>query len=203
MFILTHYFIFVILAVFLLLQYNTDSLWNLHYFAKIYSYSEQNAQHFVTPLNSCKNIKRKVYTMNTAVEKSILLKNLQESVSVAEYRQLQLDAVPHISKYNRRTILELMARENAPEGEVPSEKVDALRITLENYLGIYLADQKESWKWIILPCLYLCFICGRPLHPQEVVHYTETTENGNPIYRCPMREEGVRSVCRFCVCKKS
>lgn len=136
------------------------------------------------------------------VKKSSLLKRLQESVSTTEQRQLQMDAIPHISKYNRQTILELLSRTDTPEGEVPSEKVAALQTTLENYLGIYLSDQKESWKWIILPCLYLCFICGRPLHPQEVVHYIKTTENGIPIYRCPMREEGVRSVCRFCVCKK-
>lgn len=141
--------------------------------------------------------------MHAAIEKSVLLKKLQESVQAEEYRQLLLDTVPHISKYNRQTILELMARKDAPEGAVPSEKVEALCITLKNYLGIYLPDRKESWKWILLPCLYLCFICGKPLHPQEVVHYTEALENGKRIYRCPMREEGVRSVCRFCVCRSA
>lgn len=141
--------------------------------------------------------------MSTVIKKSVLLKRLQKSVSAAEYRQLMLDAIPHISKFNRRTILELMARKDAPEGAVPSKKVDALRITLENYLRIYLPDRKESWKWIILPCLYLCFICDRPLHPQEVVHYREALESGKQVYRCPMREEGVRSVCRFCVCRSA
>ena len=136
------------------------------------------------------------------MKKSVLLKNLQESVSASEYRELLSDTVPHISNYNRQTILELMTRTAAPEGEIPDEKAAALRITLENYLGIYLADQKDSWKWIILPCLYLCFICSKPLHPQEIVHYTEASENGKTVYRCPMREEGIRSVCRFCVCER-
>ena len=136
------------------------------------------------------------------MKKSILLKNLQEAVSASEYHQLLQNTIPHISKYNRQTILELMNRSEAPEGEFSSKKADALRITLENYLGIYLPDQKGSWKWIILPCLYLCFICGKPLHPQEVVHYTEARENEKTVYRCPMRQEGVRSVCRFCVCEK-
>lgn len=137
------------------------------------------------------------------MKKSDLLKKLQESVSAEEYHQLLQNTVLHISKYNRQTILELMTRADTPEGEISSEKADALRITLENYLGIYLADQRGSWKWIILPCLYLCFICGKPLHPQEVVHYTETVENGKTVYRCPMREEGIRSVCRFCTCERA
>ena len=46
------------------------------------------------------------------MKKSTLLKKLQEAVSAPEYRQLLSDTVPHISEYNRQTILELIDRKS-------------------------------------------------------------------------------------------
>lgn len=90
----------------------------------------------------------------------------------------------------------------APEGEVSSDQIAALKNTLKAYLGTYMADHPESWKWIILPCIYLCFVCLLPLHPQEAVHYTTKQEEDTTLYFCPMREDVPGSVCHFCVCRK-
>ena len=112
------------------------------------------------------------------------------------------NTIPHISQHNRRTMLEILAKTNAPEGEVSSAQVAALKNTLETYLGTYMADHPKSWKWIILPCVYLCFVCQLPLHPQEAVHYTAVQKNDTTLYFCPMREDVEGSVCHFCVCRK-
>lgn len=101
------------------------------------------------------------------MKKSVLLNQLKEAVSREEYEKLMTDTISDISQYNRRTMLEIMDSTEAPEGEVSSDQIAALKNTLKAYLGTYMADHPESWKWIILPCIYLCFVCLLPLHPQE------------------------------------
>ena len=92
------------------------------------------------------------------MKKSVLLNQLKEAVSREEYEKLMTDTISDISQYNRRTMLEIMDSTEAPEGEVSSDQIAALKNTLKAYLGTYMADHPESWKWIILPCIYLCFV---------------------------------------------
>ena len=137
------------------------------------------------------------------MKKSVLLNQLKEAVSREEYEKLMTDTISDISQYNRRTMLEIMDSTEAPEGEVSSDQIAALKNTLKAYLETYMADHPESWKWIILPCIYLCFVCQLPLHPQEAVHYTTIQKDNTTLYFCPMREDGEGSVCHFCVCRKA
>lgn len=96
------------------------------------------------------------------MKKSVLLNQLKEAVSREEYEKLMTDTISDISQYNRRTMLEIMDSTEAPEGEVSSDQIAALKNTLKAYLGTYMANHPESWKWIILPCIYLCFVCLLP-----------------------------------------
>ena len=108
----------------------------------------------------------------------------------------------HISEFNRTVILEMLQNESLAQEEISEEKIIALKSTLENYLQIYLPDQKEAWKWIILSCIYRCFICHKPLHPQEMVHYVVSSENNKSIYCCPAKSEEGGTACAFCICQK-
>ena len=112
----------------------------------------------------------------------ILLHTLQKAVSEDEIFKLSNHILPHISEFNRSVILEMLQTKSLMREEISEEKVDALKNTLENYLQIYLSDQKDAWKWIILSCIYLCFICHRPLHSQEMAHYVISFQNNKPIY---------------------
>lgn len=134
---------------------------------------------------------------------STLLEQLKAAITAEEYENLTNNTITHISQYNRRTTLEIIDRTDILEGEVHSDQVAALKNTLEAYLGTYMTDHPESWKWIILPCIYLCFVCQLPLHPQEAVHYTTIQKDNTTLYFCPMREDGEGSVCHFCVCRKA
>ena len=46
-------------------------------------------------------------------------------------------------------------------------------------------------------CLALTFIKEVPMHPQEIVGYTETIEDGVKRYHCPAKGDSV--ICRYCV----
>lgn len=135
------------------------------------------------------------------MKKEELFMELKNAVKEKEHRLLTEDEMPHISAHNRSVMLEILDSTEQWEGEVSAELVRELKDTLEAYLGIYMAEQKESWKWIILSCVYLSFLRQIPLHAQESVHYMVREENGAPAYYCPMREEAAGSVCLFCVCK--
>ena len=130
-----------------------------------------------------------------------LLKRLQTEVSMEEYHALQCSSVSWMSEHNRKTMLEMMARTECPEDAVDETSVCALRDILEEYLGRYLSDKKENWKWIILSCIYLCFICKRPLHGQESVKYTVQVKDGATVYYCPMKSREAGTACSFCVCQ--
>ena len=135
------------------------------------------------------------------MEKSVLLKKLKEEISEDEYKKLSVQDISHISEHNRKTILEMMECTEAAGGEISEERVETLKRILEDYLSIYLADRREDWKWIIISCLYLCFICSRPLHAQEAVHYTTTVRNNQTVYHCPLRSEEADTACSFCICE--
>lgn len=135
------------------------------------------------------------------MKKRELLQKLQQEISGEERQMLLENRISHISQYNRRILLDIMSTNKFPEGEASLEQIVSLKNALESYLGVYMADTKESWKWIILPCIYRRFICSLPLHPQEIVHYVVKTENHVPVYFCPMKEETDGCVCSFCVCR--
>lgn len=133
--------------------------------------------------------------------KNMLLQKLKDSVSASEYAALTENTLPHINEHNRHTLLKMMASTSADETDVSDTRIKSLENILENYLGIYLSEDPSSWKWIILSCIYLSFICNLPLHPRERVHYTETCINGKIIYRCPLKSKEANTACSFCVCQ--
>lgn len=133
--------------------------------------------------------------------KNALLKKLKTAISASEYTALTENTLPHISEHNRTTLLEMMAATSSDETDISISKAESLKNTLENYLSIYLPEDKTCWKWIILSCVYLCFICGRSLHSRESTHYTETLVNGKTIYHCPCKSTEKGTACSFCICK--
>ena len=137
------------------------------------------------------------------MENNRLLQILQRTVSEDEIDKLSAHTLPHISEFNRSVILEMLQDKLLAQEEISEEKVTALKNTLENYLQSYLPDQKEVWKWIILSCVYLCFICHKPLHPQEMVHYIISQDNNQTIYYCPMTSVKADTACVFCICWKT
>lgn len=132
--------------------------------------------------------------------KNTLLKKLQSSISAGEYTALTENTLPRICEHNRTTLLEMMTSTSSDEIDISISKVESLKTILENYLSIYLPEDKTCWKWIILASIYLCFICNRPLHSRESVHYTETSSNGEIIYQCPYKAKEEGTACSFCVC---
>ena len=137
------------------------------------------------------------------MENNRLLQILQRTVSEDEIDKLSAHTLPHISEFNRSVILEMLQDKLLAQEEISEEKVTALKNTLENYLQSYLPDQKEVWKWIILSCVYLCFICHKPLHPQEMVHYIISQDNNQTIYYCPMKSVKADTAYVFCICRKT
>ena len=131
-----------------------------------------------------------------------LLQTLQKTISEDEIFKLSNHTLPHISEFNRSVILEMLQNMSLTQEELSEEKITALKNTLENYLLIYLPDRKDAWKWIILSCVYLCFICHKPLHSQEMVHYIISQDNNQTIYYCPMKSEKCDTACIFCICRK-
>lgn len=134
--------------------------------------------------------------------KNILLEKLKKSISADEYTALTENTLSHISEHNRNTLLEMMAATSSDETNVSPSKIESLKTTLEDYLSIYLPEDRSCWKWIILSCIYLCFICSRPLHSRESVHYTEALVNGENVYYCPYKSTEEGTACSFCICKK-
>lgn len=135
------------------------------------------------------------------MKKTELLKRLKTEVTMEEYHVLRCSSVPWMSEYNRKTMMEMMVRAECPEDEVDETRVCALRDILEDYLGIYLSDKKENWKWIILSCICLCFICKRPLHGKESVKYTVQVKDGAAVDYCSMKAREAGTACSFCVCQ--
>ena len=129
-----------------------------------------------------------------------LLDSLVQAVSAGERRKLMDNTGIVISAFNRRTLLEMLRLRIEDDGEVDPQAVAALRECLEGFLAQHLPEKPEAWKWIILSCIYLRFIAGRPLHPQEAVHYRAVRRRGVIRYLCPERTTEPGSVCLFCVC---
>lgn len=131
-----------------------------------------------------------------------VLQRLKNAVSEEEYQKLSDHTLPHINEFNRSTILEMLEHTSVSEEDIPEERICALRDILKQYLKTYLPEQKNAWKWIILSCIYLGFLCHRPLHPQNMVRYSVVHEDGEQVYYCPAKAEEKNTACSFCVCRK-
>ena len=137
------------------------------------------------------------------MKSSTVLYALQQSVSTDEYHKLSDHTLPHISDFNRQMILDMLQLTSLPEEDIAQEKITALKNTLEEYLRVYLSDQEDAWKWIILSCIYRCFICHKPLHAQEMAHYVITYQHNVPVYYCPLKSTEGTTACSFCICQKA
>ena len=133
--------------------------------------------------------------------KTALLHKLKQEINNEEYSLLLENQVPNISKFNRQLLLDMMHMSFASEGEASDDQVEALRSALVSYLGVYMADAESGWKWIILTCIFLRFVCEKPLHPHDAVKYITKTVDDHTHYFCPAKDETIGSVCLFCVCK--
>ncbi len=131
-----------------------------------------------------------------------LLNYLRNQISKDEESCLESGEGLIISDFNRGVMLEMLDYETSDDIEVDRYAVDDLKRTLDEYLSQYLSDKPEAWKWIFLSCAFLSFIKRMPMHPMERTQIEVVEENGRKIYKCPYREEGSKSTCRFCVCVK-
>ncbi len=133
--------------------------------------------------------------------KNELLQKLQHCISVSEKQALMdLDSNLLIGKYNRQSMLELLATENAGDQNIEESRVKLLQDSLQAYLNQYM-DQKEGHKWVILACIYNAFILEIPLHPIEVTKVKTVQKDNHTQYYCPCRDTSEGSLCHFCVCR--
>ena len=51
--------------------------------------------------------------------------------------------------------------------------VRELEDSLNAFLCMYMDDHREAHKWIVLSCLELTFVEGRPMHPQKKAGWKE------------------------------
>ena len=69
--------------------------------------------------------------------------------------------------------------------------------SLNAFLCMYMDDHREAHKWIVLSCLELTFVEGRPMHPQKKAGWKEIDGH----YYCPSMEKG-SVVCTYCACEE-
>ena len=114
-----------------------------------------------------------------------------EQISPEERRALLDNTIPHLSQFNRATILRMMDE----DPDVDGGRVRPLLNALQDYLNRYMSETPAAHKWIILPCIYLTFVLREPMHPQQIVGW----EKKDGVYICPARDE--TGICRWCVCE--
>lgn len=137
-----------------------------------------------------------------AFTKSKLFRELQQSVTAAEWDALERDTGLSVSKFNRSVLLG-WKNEKIQDGlEIPEDQVFGLHTVLREHLETYMGDNPGGWKWVILSCIYLAFIAERPMHPVEVLGIREVTEDGKTVYECPEKSSGKNTACRYCVCRR-
>lgn len=126
------------------------------------------------------------------------LKQLKDGITPAERAALESGGEGLvISRYNRATLLRLLAMEDSPaEPRVDPASLEAMTAALGDYLNRFLPDQPEAHKWILLSCVFLAFVVREPLHPREIVQWEARQDR----YLCPLRDLSPLSLCRWCVC---
>lgn len=108
------------------------------------------------------------------------------------------DPALYISDFNRevcRRIIEGPAPEE--DSEIDENGVRELEDSLNAFLCMYMDDHREAHKWIVLSCLELTFVEGRPMHPQKKAGWKEIDGH----YYCPSIEKG-SVVCTYCACEE-
>ena len=123
-----------------------------------------------------------------------------------------------INPYNRATMVRMLkmgeeleklreagriskARSGSSSGPEKDQPLDldsarALHDQLQTYLNLYMADQPQAHKWIILACLFSAFLVREPMHPQEMAKWVRRGD----AYACPAKEVTEDSLCRWCAC---
>ena len=84
------------------------------------------------------------------------------------------DPALYISDFNREVCRRIL-EEPAPEedSEIDENDVRELEDSLNAFLCMYMDDHREAHKWIVLSCLELTFVEGRPMHPQKKAGWKE------------------------------
>lgn len=133
------------------------------------------------------------------MKKEKLRKTLIAHISHRDWDRLKAgDPSLYISDFNRKTLLE-MEKTEAPDGEsLPADLLSSMHSDLSAYLDRYMADHPEAHQWIILSCIYLAGVAGRPMHPQDSAHW----ESSGGKYYCSYYSDEEGSVCRYCICEK-
>ncbi len=131
------------------------------------------------------------------ISRSDYLNALRAQISEEERDDLERNDLILISGYNRSTVLRLLHEDADADGTVDTERADALRRALEDYLKQYMAEYPQGHKWVILSCLYLALVAGEPMHPQRMTGWRRQGDT----YFCRAREDLPGSVCQWCVCR--
>ena len=104
----------------------------------------------------------------------------------------------YISDFNRNVCLRIL---NDPvpddDSDVDENDVKKLEESLDAFLCKYMDDHRDAHKWIVLSCLELTFVEGRPMHPQKKAGWKEVDGH----YYCPSMEKG-SVVCTCCACEE-
>ena len=135
-----------------------------------------------------------------AFTKSRLFRELQKSVTEAEWDALERDHNLAVSSFNRNVLLGWKNEKISDDLEIPEEQVMGLHMVLREFLETHMGDNPGGWKWVILSCIYLAFIAERPLHSIEVLDIKELSVDGKTVYECPVKSNGKNTPCRYCVC---
>ena len=104
----------------------------------------------------------------------------------------------YISDFNREVCLRIL---NGPmpedDSEIDEKDVKKLEESLDDFLCKYMDDHRDAHKWIVLSCLELTFVEGKPMHPQKKAGWKEIDGH----YYCPSMEKG-SIVCTYCACEE-
>ena len=124
---------------------------------------------------------------------------LAERISPQEAEMLRTSEPElYISDFNREVCLRIL---DAPvpedDSEVDEEDVRKLEESLDTFLCKYMDDHREAHKWIVLACLELAFVEGKPMHPQKKAGWEEIEGR----YYCPSMETG-SIICTYCACEE-
>ena len=136
-----------------------------------------------------------------ALTKNSLLRRLQDALSAEEWDAIEHDEALPISRFNRDILLGSRHADPPGEDPLPKDAVSGLYAVLLDFLKEHMKDQPKAWKWVIISCLYLTFIAERPMHPIDIVGIRISSENGDTIYRCPLRSGKEDTPCHYCVCR--
>ena len=132
------------------------------------------------------------------MKKSEFREKLAERITGEEEELLRLaDPGLYISDFNREVCLRILD-EASVEGDADEKDSSLLEGELKTFLSEYMGDHPEAHKWIILSCLELTFVEGKPMHPQKSAGW----EFRDGEYYCSSMAEGT-VICSFCACRKA